>query len=45
MSEFMPKIIKDVGLDFNWSEKKVWVPNEPVTENADFKREHSGYLV
>ena len=28
----LPKIIKDVGFDFNWSEKKVWSLEVPVEE-------------
>ncbi|MBI2550888.1 hypothetical protein HYV73_00900 [Candidatus Uhrbacteria bacterium] len=31
MSE-IPQIIKDVGFDFSWDEKKVWVLDLPVTE-------------
>lgn len=32
MSKNIPQIIKDVGFDFSWSEKKVWALDEPVTE-------------
>lgn len=28
----VPKIIKDVGFDFNWKEEKVWALNVPVEE-------------
>ena len=28
----IPKIIKDVGFDFDWDESKVWALDEPVTE-------------
>lgn len=28
----MPQIIKDVGFDFSWDEKKVWALDLPVTE-------------
>jgi hypothetical protein len=30
MTKKLPKIIEEVGFDFNWSEKKVWVLNIPV---------------
>jgi len=32
MSQEIPQIIKDVGFDFHWDSKKVWVLDEPVTE-------------
>ena len=32
MKENIPKIIKDVGFDFEWDEKKVWALDIPVTE-------------
>ncbi|TSC90184.1 MAG: hypothetical protein G01um10145_288 [Microgenomates group bacterium Gr01-1014_5] len=28
----LPKIIKDVGFDFNWSEEKVWALDVPVVD-------------
>src|SRR3989344_1459866 len=28
----IPKIIKEVGFDFNWDSKKVWALNEPVVQ-------------
>ncbi|KKR12344.1 MAG: hypothetical protein UT41_C0002G0118 [Candidatus Wolfebacteria bacterium GW2011_GWC2_39_22] len=30
--ENIPQIIKDVGFDFSWDEKKVWALNIPITE-------------
>lgn len=30
MNEIIPKIILDVGFDFDWDEKKVWKLNIPV---------------
>ncbi|MCX6716204.1 MAG: ParB N-terminal domain-containing protein [Candidatus Taylorbacteria bacterium] len=30
--EEIPKIIRDVGFDFSWSEKKVWILEVPVEE-------------
>jgi len=30
-SKAMPQIIKDVGFDFDWSPKKVWALDVPVT--------------
>ena len=32
MTKKLPKIIKDVGFDFDWSEKKVWALDIPVEE-------------
>lgn len=32
MNEDTPKIIKEVGFDFNWSEEKVWKLDAPVEE-------------
>lgn len=32
MQENWPQIIKDVGFDFSWDEKKVWALDEPVVE-------------
>jgi len=32
MTDNIPDIIKEVGFDFSWDEKKVWALNEPVTE-------------
>ncbi|NTU98384.1 ParB N-terminal domain-containing protein [Candidatus Falkowbacteria bacterium] len=34
MHEEYPQIIKEVGFDFSWDEKKVWLLNEPVSEMA-----------
>lgn len=33
----LPKIIKDVGFDFNWKEEKVWALDIPVKE-MDIKK-------
>lgn len=30
--KILPKIIKKVGFDFNWSEEKVWKLNYPIEE-------------
>lgn len=32
MNKDIPQIIKDVGFDFSWSEKKVWSLDYPVEE-------------
>jgi hypothetical protein len=32
MQENLPQIIKDVGFDFSWDEKKVWELDEPILE-------------
>ena len=32
MRKDIPQIIKDVGFDFSWDEKKVWALNIPVTQ-------------
>ena len=32
MEKNIPKIIKDIGFDFNWNEKKVWALDVPVIE-------------
>ncbi len=32
MREDLPQIIKEVGFDFSWDEKKVWQLDVPVTE-------------
>lgn len=32
MNRQTPKIIKDVGFDFSWSEQKVWQINAPVED-------------
>lgn len=32
MKKKLPKIIKDVGFDFDWSEEKVWALGVPVEE-------------
>ena len=32
MRDDWPQIIKDVGFDFSWDEKKVWALNVPATE-------------
>lgn len=32
MKKGIPKIIEDVGFDFDWDPKKVWALDEPVTE-------------
>lgn len=32
MNKKLPKIIKEVGFDFHWSEKKVWALDVPVEE-------------
>ena len=32
MNEEIPKIIEDVGFDFDWSEEKVWALDVPVEE-------------
>jgi len=32
MNRNIPQIIKDVGFDFSWDEKKVWALDEPVIE-------------
>lgn len=32
MQENLPQIIKDVGFDFSWDEKKVWQLDEPIIE-------------
>ena len=32
MKDNFPQIIKDVGFDFSWDEKKVWQLDIPVTE-------------
>ncbi|MBI3627117.1 ParB N-terminal domain-containing protein [Candidatus Uhrbacteria bacterium] len=32
MSKEIPQIIKDVGFDFSWDEKKVWKLSLPVTQ-------------
>lgn len=32
MQEKLPKIIEEVGFDFDWSEEKVWALDVPVTE-------------
>ncbi len=31
-SKEYPQIIKDVGFDFNWDSKKVWLINEPIVD-------------
>ncbi len=36
MKKVVPKIIKEVGFDFSWSEKKVWALDLPV-EKMDIK--------
>ena len=36
MEKILPKIIKEVGFDFSWSEKKVWALDVPV-EKIDIK--------
>lgn len=53
MDEKIPKIIQEVGFDFDWSEKKVWALNIPITEicikelewhfNIPFWNEHGSY--
>ncbi len=30
--KILPKIIKEVGFDFHWSEEKVWKLNYPIEE-------------
>ena len=32
MESNIPKIIEDVGFDFDWDEEKVWKLNVPVTD-------------
>lgn len=32
MKKDLPKVIEEVGFDFNWDEKKVWALNLPVEE-------------
>ena|SRR3989344_3474648 len=32
MEKNLPQIIKEVGFDFDWSEKKVWQLNVPTTD-------------
>lgn len=32
MNKNLPKIIKEVGFDFHWSEEKVWVLDIPIEE-------------
>jgi hypothetical protein len=32
MKQRIPKIIQEVGFDFDWNEKKVWALDVPVTE-------------
>lgn len=32
MQENLPQIIKDIGFDFSWDEKKVWQLDEPTIE-------------
>lgn len=32
MESNIPQVIKDVGFDFHWDEKKVWALDEPVKE-------------
>lgn len=32
MNEKIPRIIKEIGFDFDWSEEKVWKLNLPVEE-------------
>ena len=34
MNDTFPQIIKDVGFDFSWSEKKVWTLDVPTEEMA-----------
>jgi len=37
MNKKLPKIIKEIGFDFSWSEKKVWALDVPV-EKMDIKQ-------
>ncbi len=32
MKKKLPKIIEDVGFDFNWDSRKVWALDEPVVD-------------
>ena len=30
--KYYPQVIKDVGFDFNWDSKKIWVLDEPIVD-------------
>jgi hypothetical protein len=32
LPEVLPKVIEEVGFDFDWSNRKVWALNVPITE-------------